>query len=70
MRSGESDVGVGDRRHSNEVVCPGQECREGRGERDVAAHADTDSCGDHLLLRGEYVEVPLRMLSLEQLGVC
>ena len=59
VRADQADVGLGDGRHADEVVGPGEERGEGGGERDVAAHAEADRGGDQLLLGDEHLEVAL-----------
>ena len=59
----------GDRRHPDEVVGPGEERREGRGERPVAAHPTADRGGDHLLLGDEHLEVAVGVGLGELVGV-
>ena len=61
VRADQADAGPGDGGHPDEVVGPGKERGEGRGERPVAAHAETHRRGDQLLLGDVHLEVPLGM---------
>jgi hypothetical protein len=67
-RAGQADVGLGDGGHPDEVIGPGEERGEGRGERPVAAHADADRRGDQLLLRDVHLEEAPGMRLGEQVG--
>ena len=69
MRTGQPDVGAGDRRHADEVVCAGKERGERRRERLVPAHAHADRGRDQLLLGDEDLEEAVRVRLGELVGV-
>jgi len=69
VRADQADAGPGDSRHPDEVVGPGEEGGEGRGERPVAAHADTHRRGDQLLLGDVHLEVPAGVRLGEKVGI-
>ena len=65
----ELQVGVGDRRHADEVVGAAEEGAEGRGERLPAARLHADRGGDHLLLGDVHLEEAVGDALREALGV-
>ena len=65
----ELQVGVGDRRHADEVIGAAEEGAEGGGEGLPAAGLHADRGGDHLLLGDVHLEEAVRVLGGEALGV-
>ena len=65
----ELQVGVGDRRHADEVVGAAEEGAEGGGEGLPAPRLQADGGGDHLLLGDVHLEEAVRVLGGEALGV-
>ena len=69
VRTGEADVRVRDRGHSDEVVRAGEERRERRCEGDEADHLHPYRDRDHALLRDVHLEEAVGGRLLEVLGV-
>ena len=69
MGTAELEVGFGNRRHPDEVVCTAEECAERRCERLPAAGLHADGGGDHLLLGDVHLEEPVGVLGRESFRV-
>src|SRR6266702_6415152 len=55
----ETNIGTGDRSHTDEVIGTSEERREGRGKRNLLAHAHTDGSRHHLLLGNILLKVAI-----------
>ena len=68
MRAGELDIDIADAGHADEIVGPGQETGESRGERNGAARGESHRRSDHDLLGDEMLEETIGERLLEDLA--
>jgi hypothetical protein len=61
MGATETQVGLRDCSHANEIVSSAHESCERRGEGHIVPHAQSHRRGNHLLLGNEHLEVSLRI---------